>query len=412
MTLKLKFRNSLNTPNWLAWVRFKRNKPALAGLIFIILMALLAIFAYEIIPDASNNANRQVLELKLKTPGFRVHLLKLRLNTPLQSKPVWRAFFSGQNELFRWVPYLDYHFQDDKLYITRYVGNDESGPEEYFLLADILFPLGQDKPVLSTGQIKGMDVFGQSFSIGLMEARNKIMNQNLLIKHFLLGTDALGRDYLSRLILGIRISLAVGLLAVIISMLIGVWMGSLAGYYKGKTDTAIMYIINVFWSFPTLLLALSLALVLKNGLVQVFLAIGLTMWIGVARIVRGQFLVIRELDYVKAARVLGLRNGQIIFRHILPNVSGPLIVVMASNFAAAILLEAGLSFLGLGVVRPTPSLGVMLNDHKSYLIAGLPHLALLPGIIISLLVLAFFSLGNGLRDAFDVKAVSSSAKKQ
>ncbi len=411
VTQNSKSKYTASTPNQLAWKRFKRNKPALWGLLFILTLIFIALFAYTLIPDQSCNANRQVVELKLKRPGFKIRLLKVRLNTPVHQRRALESFFEGSIDLYRWIPFVEYHYQDDKLMVSPYTGIQNQGDEIHFKLADILYPLGQEKPRLHNNRIEGVDIFNKAFSITINEAQKQIEDSNMVKQDFLLGTDALGRDYLSRLILGVRVSLAVGFIAVIISMFIGIILGSLAGYYRGKADTIIMYIINVFWSFPTLLLALSLALVLKNGLIQVFLAIGLTMWIGVARIVRGQFLLIRELDYVKAAKVLGLQDWRIIFKHILPNVSGPLIVVMASNFAAAILLEAGLSFLGLGVARPTPSLGVMLNDHKSYLIAGLPHLALLPGLFISLLVLAFFSLGNGLRDAFDVKSVSGSAKK-
>ncbi len=398
-------------PNRLAFRRFVRNKFALAGLIFIALAVLAAIFAYTFIPDKTQWANQQMIELKLLKPGATARVLVFRNNTGVRPRPGWIAAFRGQRLLYRYIPLIDYQVRDGQLRITRYIGFPDRGPVEQYALADILYPLGTvaRKP---DGRVVVHTLDGKEITTTLTELENEVTGRHIRKIRFWLGTDALGRDFLSRLVLGIRVSMAVGLMAVLISLVIGVVLGSLAGYFRGKVDLVIMYVINVFWSVPTLLLALSLALVMKNGLTQVYLAIGLTMWIEVARIVRGQFLLFREMDFVKAARAMAIPRWRIIFRHILPNLTGPLVVVIASNFAAAILLEAGLSFLGLGVARPMPSLGMMLNDHKTYLIAGLPHLALLPGILISLLVLAFFLLGNGLRDAFDVKSKSSLVEMQ
>ena len=200
-----------------------------------------------------------------------------------------------------------------------------------------------------------------------------------------------------------RVSLGVGLVTVIISLTIGVLLGALAGYYRGRTDDIIMWFINVLWSIPTLLLVFAITLVLGKGFWQVFVAIGLTMWVNVARIIRGQVLMVRELEYVEAARALGFSNARIIFRHILPNVMGPVLVVAASNFASAIVIEAGLSFLGVGVQPPQPSWGLMIKENYNFIITHNPMLALAPGFAIMLLVLAFNLLGNGLRDAMDVR---------
>ena len=177
----------------------------------------------------------------------------------------------------------------------------------------------------------------------------------------------------------------------------------MAGYYRGATDSAIMWLINVVWSIPTLLLVIAITLVLGKGVIQVFIAVGLTMWVEVARIVRGQILSIREKEFVEAGRALGFTNARIIFRHILPNVMGPVMVVAASNFASAIVIEAGLSFLGVGVQPPQPSWGLMIKENYNFIITHNPMLALVPGFAIMLLVLAFNRLGNGLRDAVDVK---------
>jgi len=200
------------------------------------------------------------------------------------------------------------------------------------------------------------------------------------------------------------VSLGVGLITVIISLTIGVLLGAFAGYFRGRTDDIIMWFINVIWSIPTLLLVFAITLMLGKGFWQVFIAIGLTMWVNVARIVRGQILSVRELEYVEAAKALGYSSGRILFRHILPNIMGPLLVVAASNFASAIVIEAGLSFLGIGVQPPQPSWGLMIKENYNFIITHNPMLALAPGFAIMLLVLAFNLLGNGLRDALAVKA--------
>ncbi|RYF98855.1 MAG: ABC transporter permease, partial [Chitinophagaceae bacterium] len=220
---------------------------------------------------------------------------------------------------------------------------------------------------------------------------------------FQLGTDKYGRDILSRLLIGVRVSLAVGLITVIISLSIGVFLGAVAGYYRGWVDEVVMWFINVIWSIPTLLLVFAITLVLGKGFWQIFIAIGLTMWVSVARIIRGQVLSVREMEYVEAARALGYGNARIIIKHVLPNVMGPVIVVAASNFASAIVIEAGLSFLGVGVQPPQPSWGLMIKENYNFIITHNPMLALAPGIAIMILVLAFNLLGNGLRDALQVK---------
>ena len=176
---------------------------------------------------------------------------------------------------------------------------------------------------------------------------------------FYFGTDKYGRDLLSRLIIGTRISFFIGFIAVFISLVIGISLGAIAGYFGGRVDAFIMWIINITWSIPTLLLVIAITLALGKGYWQVFIAVGLTMWVEVARVVRGQVMSTRQQPYIEAAKALGFTSRRIIFRHILPNIIAPVIVISAAIFAAAILIESGLSFLGIGAQPPTPSWGAI-----------------------------------------------------
>jgi ABC-type dipeptide/oligopeptide/nickel transport systems, permease components len=255
-----------------------------------------------------------------------------------------------------------------------------------------------EKQVISNKEITGDLDFSSA-----IEADNYIRKKFTKRQKFLLGTDQFGRDFLSRLILGSRISLSVGFIAVFLSLIIGITIGSIGGFFRGKIDDMVVWLINVVWSIPTLLLVIAITFALGKGIAQVFIAVGLTMWVEVARIVRGQILSIREITFVEAGKALGFSNFRIIFKHILPNIINPILVVSAANFATAILLEAGLSFLGIGVQPPMPSWGSMIKENYAFIILDAAYLAILPGIAIMLLVLAFMLIGNALRDALDIK---------
>ena len=218
----------------------------------------------------------------------------------------------------------------------------------------------------------------------------------------LLGTDMIGRDVWSRLIYGGRVSIAVGMIAVTIFMTIGTVLGSIAGYYGGKVDMLIMRITDTVMAFPVLVILISIVAIVGPGLLNAMVAIGLIGWTGVARLVRGQILSVRAMDFVLAAEAMGIPQGRIVRRHILPSIIAPITVAGSFGIASAILTEAGLSFLGLGVQIPTPSWGNMLNEAQSIeLIESFPWLWLPPGLMISLCVLAINFIGDGLRDALD-----------
>jgi peptide/nickel transport system permease protein len=349
--------------------RLWKDPIAKSGLFIVGLACLVAILGYAISPDSTKNANSMHLPLAAKKPGFSVDLLLIPFEDGDYEKH-WSFF--GVDPQFEEIPVVSHRIENDLLFYTPYVGDGMVAPENSVPLKNVGI-----RPYETDDFIKD--------------------------KTFWLGTDRYGRDMLSRLILCTRISLAVGLISVFISLLIGIPLGTLAGFYKGKVDATIMWIINVIWSIPTLLMVIALTLVLGKGFWQVFVAVGLTMWVEVARIVRGQVLSIREKEYIDAARVLGYSNFRIMWKHILPNALSPVIVISAANFASAILIESGLSFLGIGAQPPTPSWGSMIRDHYSYIILGKPYLALLPGICIMLLVLSFMTIGNKLRDVLDVR---------
>ena len=339
---------------------------AVISSLYIFFLILVSLFAYQIAPDNSTNANQMHLSIHSKSIGFKTKMVVVNNRRTFKKKG---SFFSGESNISSEIPINDYMFEDGYVKIQPY-----GYPKNYFEYLD-------NKSVTTLN----------------------FESDHLKEKFFPLGTDMYGRDLLSRLIIGTRISLSIGFIAVFISLIIGVILGGLGGYFGGNIDKFIVWLINVFWSIPTLLMVIAITLALGRGFWQVFIAVGLTMWVEVARIVRGQILSLKEKTFVQSAKVLGFSNFRILFYHILPLIVPPLIVVSAANFASAILIESGLSFLGIGAQPPTPSWGGMVKDHFKYLILGKPYLTILPGLTIMSLVLAFMTLGNSLRDALDVK---------
>lgn len=390
-----------------AWQRLKRNKLSVTGMAIIGIAILIAILGPIIRPDSTAKANDQMVEITTRKPGFSVDLLMIRKNNLKERPSFWKKITEGKESEHQAIPIYKYWFEGADVVVEKYTGDEvNNGEIKKYNLAEVLYPLDHNEVVTTPeGFLDFYSLGGGKQHVSIQQLIDRVKEENLVTRKFYLGTDKYGRDMLSRLMAGAWISLLVGFIAVAISLLIGISLGALAGYYRGWIDDVIMWFINVVWSIPTLLLVIAITLALGKGMWQVFVAVGLTMWVEVARVVRGQIMSIREYEFVEAGRALGFTSGRIIFKHIIPNVLGPVIVISAINFAAAILIEAGLSYLGVGAQPPQATWGKMISDHRGYIITGDAYLALLPGVAIIIMVLAFVLVGNGLRDALDTKSV-------
>lgn len=387
--------------------RFFKNRLAVFGLLVIISSFFVAIFCYLLMPDHSPMANRMNLSISNQPPGFRVQMLHIKKSF-VKPSSLLHNLFSGRESEVDLIPINRYRFEGSEISFDEFTGDPtDTGKEQRIPLVNVIYgdqvishlvsPAGSEIN-LTTGDGK---IIQTTFS----ELQHEIQKSFVSTKLFILGTDRYGRDLLSRLLAGTRVTVSVGLIAVLISLFIGIAFGAMAGFFRGWVDEIILWLINVVWSIPTLLLVIAMTLVLGKGFEQVFIAVGCTMWVEVARIVRGQLFSIRELEFIDAGRALGFRNARIILKHILPNIFGPVIVIAASNFSAAVLLEAGLSFLGIGAQPPMPSWGAMIKENYGYIIIPQSaYLAVLPGLAIMFLAMAFAFVGNGLRDALDSKS--------
>lgn len=368
-----------DSPSQKVWKKFKKNKLAFAGLIFIALLILIGLLGYLIMPDSTPNANTMHLALTNKKPGSTFKFLIVEKKSGIKKVNIFEKMLFGQPADNISIPISAYRFEGTDIWVREYIGADEKADEVKYSLKQLCLTCTTPIDKVS---------FEKS---------------NIYSKTFWLGSDIYGRDLLSRLILGIRVSLSVGLMAVVISLCIGVGLGAIAGYFGGRVDASISWFMNVIWSLPSLLLVIAISFALGKGFWQIFIAVGLSTWVDVARLVRGQVMGLKEVEFVEASRALGYSTSRTIIKHILPNIAGPILVVASSNFASAILLETGLSFLGFGAQPPMPSWGSMIKEHYGYIIMDAAFLAVLPGLAIMLTVYAFNVLAIGLRDAFDVK---------
>ncbi len=414
----------IESPGKKAWKRLKKNKSAMTGFYFIILCVFIAIFAYFIAPDNTTNSDEQILQLETHAPGFSIQLLQVKRDKKLRHTNGFSLIFAqlidGNESSYELIPINSYKIIGTNIIIEEYLGKNFKAKERSIPLVDVLYAKSQknDSIVYKNGMATFTNVDEKPESVSISEMTQAI-NKQIFKRTFYLGTDKFGRDILSRMILGVRVSLSVGLVSVCISFLIGVFLGACAGYFGGWIDDIIMWFITVFWSIPTFLLAMGLSLSLTSEFVTkmtgidfgesfkfilIFIAVGLTMWVDMARMVRGQFISIKEKEYVEAAQSLGYSHFRTIVKHILPNIMGPVIVILAADFASAILTESALSYLGLGIQAPKPSWGQMLSEYRDFLNTDKAYLTLIPGIAIMCIVLAFNLIGNGLRDALDVRS--------
>ncbi len=347
----------------LTWKRFRKQWEGMVSLGFILLVIIISILGYLITPDSTPYCNHQQLEIALRKPGFSVQLLQVQPGHAIPKVNGLHKMLFGQPAQYQTIPISEYQEAGDSLRVRLFEQRD-----------------------------------------WVSYVKSELASQPVVTRKFLLGTDRYGRDVLSQLMMGSRVSLSVGFLSIFIALVIGITIGSVAGYYRGKVDDVLMFIINVVWSIPTLLLVIAISFALGKGFWQIFIAIGLTMWVDIARVVRGQVISLREQDFVESGKALGYNSLRIIFKHILPNITGTIIVIAASNFSSAILMEAGLSFLGLGVQPPMPSWGMMMKENYAYIVLDKAYLAIVPGIAIMLLVLSFMLIGSALRNAMDVRS--------
>ena len=393
---------SLNT---MVWRRFRKDKMAMASLVVIVLFTLVAVMGYTITPDSTPYCNQQYLELAVQKPMSQARFLYVMKNERQEPTGFFHTMAYGRKLPYYAYPIYNYTFVEDSIRVETYTGSvPNDGELKVFHLPDVAFALDTDVPILAHNDVltfKTID--GKTHTQTVKELQAMVEQHCLPTKTFYLGTDRYGRDVLSQIMLGSRVSLSVGFIAIAIALLIGILLGAVAAYYGGWVDSVVMWFINVVWSIPTVLLVIAITFVLGKGFWQVFVAVGLTMWVDVARVVRGQVLSIREKEYVEASKALGFTAFRTITHHILPNIWGAVIVIAASNFASAILLEAGLSFLGIGVQPPMPSWGTMVKENYGYILLDSAYLALLPGFAIMIIVLAFMLVGSGIRNALDIK---------
>lgn len=398
----------IRTPSYYIRKRLFGNWTAVLGLVIIIFAVIAAVLGYLIMPDSTPSANDGAIQIQKQLPGYHTLVMKKRRNIHIQHHYFFQKMLFGQESEFTIIPIKSYQIKDFNVEI---IPNGRIQIPETYPLIEIVYALHDNPSDLGSEKLyyysKDKVYYTKSNGSASIVTKNELIKkfeeEYIENRWFILGTDKAGRDIFSRLLFGTRISLGIGLVAVIISLFLGITVGAIGGFFGGTIDRFVMWFMTVVWSIPSIMLVIAISLALQSkGIWVAFVAVGLTSWVEIARVVRGQIMSIKEKTYVEAARAMGFNNFRIIFIHILPNVIGPIIVIATSNFATAILTEAGLSFLGLGVQPPMPSWGMMVNEgFHSIGTQNSWHLILFPSFAISLLVFAFNLFGNGLRDAYD-----------
>jgi peptide/nickel transport system permease protein len=411
-------KKQVNSPSYYVRMRLLRNKPAMFGLWVIILAHVIALMGYLIMPDDTPNADDRSAHIKKQAPGFKVTMLRTIKQREVPDVNFLEYIFFGQESEYIIEPISSYQIKGYEIEYKIFGREKESFSQPLVSTVKKLYygASAKLKPDSATGynfSVKGdkvsyLDLNEELKQISYQELVKEFETNNLEQRRYWLGTSIDGRDLLSMLLFGTKISLSIGFISVIISLIVGVTLGAIAGFFGGWVDNLVQWLMTVVWSIPSIMLVIAISLALQSkGIWVAFVAVGLTMWVEAARVVRGQIMGIKEKLFVEAARALGIGNLRIIFRHIIPNLVGPIIVIATANFATAILVEAGLSFLGLGVQPPMPSWGKMVFDgYNSNWEADGGYLVFLPSFCICLLVFAFNLFGNGLRDAYDPQSAT------
>ena len=405
-----KEKSTVKSPSYYVWLRFRKNPFALFAVTVIVMAHIIALLGYLIMPDSTPNADDGSSLIKKKSIGFQVTILNAMKQREVEHVNVFTKMIFGQENTYNIEPVNYAALKGDSVQYILYGQKDTISAHVLPYIRIIYFGEGKslcaDRACSFIKKGDGYDFLtasGKTEHISYTEVSKEFNINNIEHRTYLLGTDKSGRDMLSRLLFGARISLMIGMISMVISMFLGVTMGSISGFFGGRVDKVVMWLLTVTWSIPGIMLVIAISLALQSkGIWVAFVAVGLTMWVEVARVVRGQMMAVKEKLYIEAATALGISNFRIIFRHILPNMFGPIIVIATANYAAAVLIEAGLSFLGLGVQQPMPSWGMMVNEgYNSNWESDGGYMVILPSLCICFIVLSFNLLGNGLRDAYD-----------
>lgn len=369
------------------------------GISYIALVFLMSSLGSFVRPDPTKNADLQHITISRAAPLSTFDFIKVRRNV-ITEDVGWtqRLFNGGLPDQYHWIPFDEFNISGDSIEIEVATTGNLTNRERYATL-DVLYSLKKSEMAWEPGQqfktVKTLDQ--QVVEVERKQLAATVREQAIAQKTFLLGTDQYGRDLLSRWIAGGIPSIIIGLFSVFLALLIGTTIGLVAGYFGTWVDTFLSWVINVFLSVPAILFVIAITLMLGAGLVAVMIGISSILWVEMAQIIRGEVRSISEKEYIKAARLMGQSHFGIIVYQILPNLWSLLVVLCVSNFAEAVLLESGLSFLGIGIQPPIPSWGNMIRESYGYIITDGAYLALVPGIGVVALVLSFYAIGTNVK---------------